>query len=185
MANHYKSAILIALSLSDKLGFTEAEMQAGVKNFEKIELRQKLIVAGGRFIYDDTYSSSPEAVRADLEFLKLNFPDKKINAALGDMLELGCETEAAHRKIGSFAKDFGVERLYAFGSYSSLIKEGALDRGFDKEKIYTSDEEDFYVKIAREILKDTTPDEITLIKASHAIKSERIIEELERQYKNA
>ncbi len=56
----------------------------------------------GSVIIDDSYNSSPIAVRAGLETLAdIEVPGKKI-VVLGDMLELGDYSVEAHKKVGEF-----------------------------------------------------------------------------------
>lgn len=179
-AKHHKKALLIALSLGNLLGISEEKMLLGVKNCEAIVFRQKLVDFKHFSVFDDTYSSSPEAVFAVIEYLKLEYPTRPFSAALGDMLELGRETEALHRKIGKFAYSEGARRLYAFGAYSYFMSEGARSAGMPDSSIFVSSELGDYRIIAKEIYENSKRGEIVLIKASHALLSEKIIEEIER-----
>ncbi len=53
----------------------------------------------------------------------------KFIAVLGDMLELGSESESLHEQLGSDAVRLGVERIYVVGNFSSAIKAGASEAG--------------------------------------------------------
>jgi UDP-N-acetylmuramyl pentapeptide synthase len=131
-------------------------------------------------LLDDTYSSSPEAVLAEIEFLKLEYPERRFSVALGDMLELGHKTEALHKEIGALAYKKGARRLYTFGAYAYLIRDGAREAGMKDEDISTSTEIDDYPIIAKEIYEKSIDSEIVLVKASHSLSSEKIIKEIER-----
>ncbi len=179
-ASHHLKALLIALILGNLLEFDEKAMQKGITSCEFVVLRQRLIDFKHFSVLDDTYSSSPEAVRAQIEYLKLEYPDRRFSLALGDMLELGSKTEALHKEIGKLAHTEGARRLYAFGAYAYLIRDGAKEAGMDENDITTSTELEDYPMIAKEIYEKSTAYEIVLVKASHALFSEKIIEEIER-----
>ncbi len=178
--SHHKKALLIALTLGNLLGFSEEKMLSGIKNCESVILRQRLINFKHFSVLDDTYSSSPEAVKAEIEYLKLEYPERNFSLALGDMLELGYKTEALHKEIGKLACTEGARKLYTFGAYAYLIRDGAKEAGMKDCDVFASTELGNYPIIAKEIYRKSKRNEIVLIKASHALLSEKIIEEIER-----
>ena len=179
-ASHHLSALLIALSLAKILNFNETEMLRGIKNCENIVFRQRLIRLKNFFILDDTYSSSPEAVKAEIEYIKLEFPNRSFSLALGDMLELGNKTERLHKEIGRLAFLEGADKLYAFGAYAYLIRDGAKAAGMKDSDLFATTELLDYQLIAKEIYRKSKNGEIVLIKASHALYGGKITEEIER-----
>jgi UDP-N-acetylmuramoyl-tripeptide--D-alanyl-D-alanine ligase len=179
-ANHHLSALAIAISIATLLELNKNEILSGIKNCENISFRQKLLNFKNFSVFDDTYSSSIEAIKSDIEYLKLEYPKRSLSFALGDILELGTETFNIHKSVGNLAYYAGAKKLYAFGSYAYLIREGAEEAGMNPQDIYTFTEPDYHKKAAEEILKNTLNNEIVLVKASHALHSEKIIEEIER-----
>ena len=99
---------------------------------------------------------------------------------MGDILELGTETVRLHKEVGRLVQYAGGRKLYAFGSYAYLLGDGAKEAGMNEEDITLCTETDSYKIIAEEIYRKSEPGEIVLIKASHALHSEKIIEEIER-----
>ncbi|MBI4118448.1 MAG: UDP-N-acetylmuramoyl-tripeptide--D-alanyl-D-alanine ligase [Parcubacteria group bacterium] len=98
----------------------------------------------GSLIIDDSYNSSPGAAREALETLqeigiKTSETDpasggRKI-ALLGDMLELGKESAAEHKKIGALAKEI-CNVLVTVGVRSSWFEEGARAKKMKKADIF-------------------------------------------------
>ncbi len=150
--------------LSERLPFLEYECTRG--NYLNI----KDII-----LYDDTYSSSPEAVISDFEYLNLK-KGKSKSCMLGDMLELGSETERLHREIGAAAYRYGFRKLYLFGVYSPFFAIGAKDAGMDKNDIYINTDITSPEITGKQILSNYLPNEIILFKASHALRAQRIID---------
>ena len=93
-------------------------------------------------------------------------------AILGDMLELGGESENEHKRIGEKSA-LASDVLITVGSRAKGIAEGALKQGLSKENIFQFDNS----KIAKEFIKAMveTGDAI-LIKGSQGIRMERIVE---------
>jgi len=72
----------------------------------------------GAWLIDDSYNANPSSVRAGIEVLAGLDGHKWL--VLGDMAELGEFAESAHSEIGSFAREQGVERLFATGALAAL-----------------------------------------------------------------
>jgi UDP-N-acetylmuramyl pentapeptide synthase len=57
--------------------------------------------------------------------------DHKAVAVLGDMLELGRKSDAAHTALGKTVKDLGLDFLAAFGSQAENMVTSARNAGMD------------------------------------------------------
>ena len=74
-------------------------------------------VRGVRFI-DDSYNANPESMKAALRTLVELDADGKRVAVLGEMGELGAESERGHREVGEEAATLRIDQLIAIGTYS-------------------------------------------------------------------
>jgi UDP-N-acetylmuramoyl-tripeptide--D-alanyl-D-alanine ligase len=125
----------------------------------------------GSIIIDDTYNSSPVAAEAALETLKEVSSNGRKIVALGDMLELGEDSEEAHRSIGKIAKD-SCNFLITVGEMAKFIKAGAIEAGMQKENIF----EFLNSTEAGDFLRDfIKTGDIILVKGSQGIRMERVV----------
>ena len=86
--------------------------------------------ADGVLVVNDAYNANPDSMRAALQTLaSLRRPGGRLLAVLGDMLELGEESAALHRSIGSLAGDLGVDEIIAVGEFAGDLLAGAAARG--------------------------------------------------------
>lgn len=72
--------------------------------------------AAGHTVIDDSYNANPASLRAALEVLTAH--PGAAWAVLGDMRELGEDSDRMHAEMGAAARELGVERLYATGVHS-------------------------------------------------------------------
>ncbi|MFH1129549.1 MAG: UDP-N-acetylmuramoyl-tripeptide--D-alanyl-D-alanine ligase [Patescibacteria group bacterium] len=124
-------------------------------------------------IIDDSYNAAPLSMEAGLNALKV-FTDKRKIAILGDMLEIGKYSEQAHIKLGKKAGET-VNLIFAIGSSTEFIAQGAKSVGFDESKIFkfsTSEEAKLIVQ------KEIKEEDIVFVKGSQSIRLEKIIEEI-------
>ena len=68
----------------------------------------------GAWIVDDSYNANPSSVRAGIDVL-CGLPGEHW-LVLGEMAELGAETEASHIGVGDYARRAGITRLFAVGA---------------------------------------------------------------------
>ncbi len=67
----------------------------------------------GITVYDDTYNANPGSVAAAVAFLAALPVERWL--VLGDMAELGVDSDALHRQVGQLASDAGIHRLFCLG----------------------------------------------------------------------
>ena len=95
-------------------------------------------------------------------------------AILGDMKELGRDSEKLHRDIGLLAGRAGVDCLICLGREAEYIYKGYISGGFEAEAWHFPMKEAFYSVLPSLIKKGDT----VLVKASHSMAFESIVEEL-------
>lgn len=156
------------------------------KSLEDLEIPQgrMRLIAGikNTMLIDDTYNSSPLAVKkAILELAKIQSGNDKY-AVLGDMLELGPLSEQLHQEIGQLIAMQNIDYLVTVGELSRDVIRGAVNANMSKDKC-------FNFKDSREaglfLQNKIVPGDILLIKGSQSIRMERIIKELMAQPQKA
>ena len=107
------------------LGFDPEQAVEHISALELPKGRGNLFQVGGITVIDDSYNANPVSMRMSLEHLgSMKTPKRRI-ALLGEMLELGPASEAAHQEMGRHLK--GVDEVYTFGpgfSASSFVRQG-------------------------------------------------------------
>jgi MurE/MurF fusion protein len=90
---------------------------------------------GGINVLNDSYNANPSSMAAALRTVMDFGRDCRRIAALGDMLELGESSVAAHRQIGALAAVVGIDYLAVTGSFAGTVAEAACRAGMKKNRI--------------------------------------------------
>jgi UDP-N-acetylmuramoyl-tripeptide--D-alanyl-D-alanine ligase len=122
--------------------------------------------ATGAWLIDDSYNANPSSMQAGIEVLA--GLDGRKWLVMGDMAELGEFAESAHKEAGVFAREHGVERLFAIGQLAALAVE-SFGRGGQWFPDGTA---------LAEGLKGAPPDVRMLIKGSRVNRLERVVDAL-------
>jgi len=134
-------------------------------------------------LIDDTYNSSPTAVKLALDTLHdLNTETRFRNpvsvcrkiAVLGDMMELGEYSEQEHKKVGTWVRGI-ADVLVCVGERAKLIGKGAINDGFEKNNVHELSNSQEAGKFLVGFVKEG---DIVLLKASQSIRLERATEQL-------
>lgn len=127
---------LAASSIALCLNESEAHIVQALHGFQGIKGRFAVrTLAGGTTLVDDTYNANPASLKVALESLAdLRREGGRIIVGLGEMLELGGETLAAHHEAGEMVAALGASYFFAMGEHAPEMIEGALERGFPKER---------------------------------------------------
>ena len=133
-------------------------------------MRQRIRRAGGVTVIEDCYNASPDSQKAALTVLAKT-PAKRRIAVLGDMLELGSFSETAHRQVGAFAAEAGLDALYCVGEASKATAEAASG----SLPAYWFAEKSGLFSALREAIR---PGDAVLFKASRGMALEEVIQKL-------
>jgi UDP-N-acetylmuramoyl-tripeptide--D-alanyl-D-alanine ligase len=119
---HNVANALAAAAAASAAGAGLEHIRAGLAAVRAVRGRLELKRArGGAWLIDDSYNANPSSVRAGVEVLAELEGRKWL--VLGDMAELGAFARASHTEIGSFARERGIERLFATGELARLAVE--------------------------------------------------------------
>ncbi len=88
----------------------------------RMELAER---ADGLVVVNDAYNANPESMRAALETLAGigTRSGRRTVAVLGEMLELGDGSAEAHRGVGAYAAEVGIDVVVTVGTAASAISE--------------------------------------------------------------
>ena len=76
-------------------------------------------------LIDDSYNANLDSMRAGIAALASIGRDSQRIAVLGEMLELGEESQSLHRQVGALIADAGVDTLIGLGADAHYYLEGA------------------------------------------------------------
>jgi UDP-N-acetylmuramyl pentapeptide synthase len=94
-------------------------------------------------------------------------------AVLGDMAELGAQSEAAHAEVGRRAAELGIGQLFAVGKMAPVL--AAAARGAGLNRVIEFADVEAAMAVVKNFLK---AGDVVLLKASRASRLERIAETL-------
>ncbi len=151
---------LIALALTDKLQIGVAEQQYALAMINPEPGRMEPIRYNDLLIINDTYNANPISMHSAIDFV-FTLNRKKI-LVLGDMLELGKESEKYHRETGKYAQEH-CDLLLTSGQQAELYG-----------GIHFTDRD----KLVDYLCQHFSGDEVILVKASRAMKFEEIVRRL-------
>lgn len=127
----------------------------------------------GRVLVDDTYNANPGSMLAALQAIRSSCDGRPIIAVLGEMRELGPQSEFIHTDVGRRVADLGVTRLIAFGEKGRQLCMGAQEAGMEPAACTWVSSHDEVVDL---LMGSKAGGEWILVKGSRAMAMERIVE---------
>ncbi len=170
LGRHMVSDALAAYTLATRLGLDANRAAAALADYQTTGWRQHIVHYGGVTVIEDCYNANPDSMRAALLTLRDYPTDGRRVAVLGDMFELGAITQSAHAEAGEWAARCGVELLLTVGEASAATHESAARRGV--RAVRCADREEAAALLA----EACRPGDTVLVKASHGMSFEKILE---------
>jgi UDP-N-acetylmuramoyl-tripeptide--D-alanyl-D-alanine ligase len=168
---HMVQNALLAVAAGRVFGLSLEECAAGLVAAPLTKARLQIKEIQGVHFLDDSYNANPDSMKAALRTLVELDADGKRIAVLGEMRELGSESEHGHREVGETAAALKVDHLITIGNAAATIAQAAQRAGLEKSVAVNSTTE------AAELLGEIVePGDLVLIKGSRAARTEEVIE---------
>jgi UDP-N-acetylmuramoyl-tripeptide--D-alanyl-D-alanine ligase len=175
LAKHQIYSALIAAAVAEKLEMNLVEISARLADFSPPPSRLKLLRGIKKtYLIDDTYNASPDSTLAALDVLREIKAVRKI-AVLGDMLELGQDTEKSHRQIGRKLFEIKADMVFFFGTRMKFAAEELKKHAFHPESIFYFEN---HVDLGRKLQAMMREGDLVLVKGSQSMRMEKIVEEV-------
>jgi UDP-N-acetylmuramoyl-tripeptide--D-alanyl-D-alanine ligase len=173
IAEHHIGAALAAAAVGIHFKMNPLEVAEALRNFRSLPGRMRLFEGVHRsLIVDDTYNASPKSLEAALKTLGSLGGVRRL-AALGDMLELGAESEFSHRAVAEWLKGCDVQEVFLLGKAMLLAKETLERSGFPSEQVHWFlDPESLGTQLAASLREG----DIALLKGSQGMRLEKAVE---------
>lgn len=173
---HNVSNACAAAAVGRAFGMTLSAIAAALSQAQPEAGRQEMLRARGGFtVVNDAYNANPDSMRASLTmFSALKVSGKRI-AVLGDMGELGDFAPACHAGIGELVASLPLDKLICMGELSVHIAAAAQEAGMEPGRIVCATT---IADVLGELDVCVEPGDAVLVKASHAMGLERVVEGL-------
>lgn len=135
---------------------------------------------GGLTLIDDSYNSSPAALRLALGTIEAATGSARKLAVLGEMLELGAHATALHEECGAAAAAAGLHLLITVGGAPArAMADAAVRAGMPHASVVhvTSSADAADVAVTR-----TRPGDLVLVKGSRGIGVDLVVERLKAEF---
>ncbi len=153
---------------------TAARLQPAAHRGELLRL------PGGITLIDDSYNSSPAALKQALDTVAAAAGCARKVAVLGEMLELGAHAEALHRESGRPAAAAGLDALIAVGGAAAgALADAAIGAGMSADSVMhvATREEAADAALAR-----IRPGDLVLVKGSRGIGTDLVVARLKAEF---
>jgi UDP-N-acetylmuramoyl-tripeptide--D-alanyl-D-alanine ligase len=172
------SSALSGMAVGIALGVNLVEAAESLRKLSPLPGHMCLIEGiKNTLVIDDSYNSSPEAAKAAL--LALSSVSTKSSAerfaVLGDMLELGAETENAHREIGLRVTELGINFLITVGEASKHTATAAKEAGLKEHQVAVFADSASAGRFLQDKLEEG---DVVLVKGSQGVRMEKIVKEV-------
>src|SRR3984893_1539488 len=167
---HMVQNALLAVAAGRAFGVLLEECAVGLATAPLTKARLQIKEINGVQFLDDSYNANPDSMKAALRTLMELDADGRRIAVLGEMRELGAESQRGHEEVGEEAAALGVDQLIGIGEMGVIISGAAEKDGLEKRDTVesTSEAADLLIDIAE-------PGDLILIKGSRLARTEDVI----------
>ena len=165
---------LAAAAVGRIYGLTDEQIKAGIESLEPISGRFRMIDTEKFLIVDDCYNANPMSMKASLDVLQ-DGSGRRV-AVLGDMGELGTDEVQLHEGVGEHAGKCDIDVLICTGKLCKSMAEKAIQTNPNLKVVYEPDRESLLEHLEGYVQQGDT----ILVKASHFMKFEEVVEKLQK-----
>jgi UDP-N-acetylmuramoyl-tripeptide--D-alanyl-D-alanine ligase len=135
---------------------------------------------GGITLIDDSYNSSPSALRKALDVVAHESRCERKVAVLGEMLELGDHALALHMECGRAAAAAGLTALFAIGGPPArALAEAAIAAGMSRDSVtYVEQSAEAVARVAAYVRRG----DLVLVKGSRGTRTDIVADRLAAEF---
>jgi len=177
---HNVANAVAAAAIATAAGATLGEIASGLADFRPADRRMvQMRTPAGLGLLNDTYNANPASMEAGLKTL-VQMGGRRTAALLGDMLELGESSAAAHRRLGRQAAELGVTFLGVVGGFREEVLKGALEGGLVPDRARMFEEKESAAAWIEGLQEsgELAAGDWLLVKASRGLRMETIVARL-------
>ena len=177
---HMVQNAMLAVAAGRVFGLSLEECAAGLASTPLTKARLQLREINGVQFLDDSYNANPESMKAALRTLVELETDGRRIAVLGQMGELGDQSERGHADVGEAAAAFRIDQLITVGEIGAGISRAAQAAGLENSiNVATAAE------AAGFLAENVSAGDLVLVKGSRSARMERVLEEFAQGGMNA
>ena len=137
-------------------------------------MRWQVTVRNGITFVNDAYNANPQSMAASIRtFMALPCRGRRI-LVLGDMFELGSQSEKLHREIGLLVADCKPDLVFFVGNAMAFAAQEAREHGFPASALVRADTADSAAPLLASKIRYS---DSVLLKASRGVGLERVLAE--------
>jgi UDP-N-acetylmuramoyl-tripeptide--D-alanyl-D-alanine ligase len=186
----FETPLLGRGNLANVLAATVVALDAGISLDAIAEVAGRLRPAdrrgavsrlpGGVTLIDDSYNSSPSALRKALDVVAHESRCQRKIAVLGEMLELGEHAQGLHEECGRAAAAAGLTLLFAIGgSPARALADAAIAAGMPSESVaYFAQSADAVAPVSAQVRRG----DLVLVKGSRGTRTDLVVDRLAAEF---
>ncbi|MBS4033919.1 MAG: UDP-N-acetylmuramoyl-tripeptide--D-alanyl-D-alanine ligase [Ignavibacterium sp.] len=164
---------LAASAVCLELGLGKKELISSSLKMKSADKRLNLKIYKNFSLIDDTYNANPDSMRAAISILSLYKNRRRKIAILGEMFELGKQSQKLHEELAEYVKTQNIHEVYTIGNMMKhfsrkLKKYSAVIEHFESRE-----------ELKKYLKKINLHNSIILIKGSRGMKMEYFVSQLE------
>jgi len=175
---HMVQNAMLAVAAGRVFGLSIEECAGGLASTPLTKARLQIREIDGIQFIDDSYNANPDSMKAALRTLVELDADGRRIAVLGEMGELGAESERGHREVGEAAAELRIDELIAVGAAGAGIASAAQSAGLENSVAVDSADE-----AAERLGKSAAPGDLILVKGSRSARMERVLEQFATRHR--
>ena len=169
---HHVQNALAASTVASYFGFKEKEIKETLEKYTAYDKRMQTVKSGGIVFINDTYNANPDSFLPALSTLQ-HIADRNNGrkiVVMGDMLELGLESESIHYNLIMNMLDYDINGIFAIGKICDTVVHDLKQRGYNNIFWFRSHE-----NLAQSLRKYLKKGDYCLIKGSRGMQMEKVL----------
>lgn len=164
-----------AAAMAYGLGIQLPAIRGGLESLKPYSMRMQLESWRGVGIINDAYNANPASMVAAIKTLAEIKSDGERIAVLGDMFELGKQSQREHLRLGNQLAQARLDRAYLLGERALDVRKGALRGGMKSDQVIVGES---HSDIGGRLRAHLKKGDWLLIKGSRGMKMETVLSEL-------